>query len=145
MAYQAENPWLRAKPVGNCRRLLPGRHLNRCASPSGDYALKSWIFVERPGGALTRSRNLRIPDLKFLSTLFCLGPIGLASGAGSVALPTSFGGNGPHLKEWLVMLLSAPDAQWSIWAFYGAKNNIFPYSVNMVFITVFCCYKTRLQ
>ena len=33
----------------------------------------------------------------------------LASGVGSVALSTSFRGNGPHLMQWLVALLSAPD------------------------------------
>ena len=36
--------------------------------------------------------------------------IGLARGAGSVTLPTSFVGKGPHSKQWLVMLLSAPDS-----------------------------------
>ena len=61
---------------------------------------KTWVEV----------RVLRIPDLKFLSTLFWLGLMGLASGAGSVALPTSFGDKGPHLKQWLVALLSVPDA-----------------------------------
>ena len=48
-------------------------------------------------------------DLKFLSMHFWLGPMGLASRAGSMALLTSFGGKGPHLKHWLVTLLCAPD------------------------------------
>ena len=34
--------------------------------------------------------------------------MGLANGAGSVTLPTSFGGKGPDLKQWLVTQLSAP-------------------------------------
>ena len=52
----------------------------------------------------------RILYLKFLNMLFWLGPIGFASGAGSMTLQTSFWGKGPHLKQWLVMLLSAPDS-----------------------------------
>ena len=67
-------------------------------------------FVQRHGGSLTSSRELRIPDLKFWSVLFWMSPVGLASGAGSVTLPTSFEGKGPHLKQWLVTLLSAPDS-----------------------------------
>ena len=73
----------------------------------GTYAPRSCIFGEWPGGELLRSRDLRIPDLKFFSMLFWLGLMGLASRVGSVALPTSFGGKGPQLKQWLVMLLSA--------------------------------------
>ena len=33
---------------------------------------------------------------------------GLARGADSVTLPPSFGGKGPHLKQWLVALLCVP-------------------------------------
>ena len=50
-------------------------------------------YDERPGEVLLRCQDLRIPDLKFVSMLFWLGPMGLASGTGSVALPTSFGSN----------------------------------------------------
>ena len=60
-------------------------------------------------GLVDLTWNYPISDLKFLSTLFWLGPMGLASGAGSgVALLTSAGRKGSHLKQWLAMLLSAP-------------------------------------
>ena len=48
--------------------------------------------------ALLRSRDLRIPDLTLLSTLFWLDPMGLGSGADSVALTTTFGGKGPPFE-----------------------------------------------
>ena len=93
-----------------CLELLFAHTTQFLHTPSGDYALMSWIFVEWPGGVLLWFRDLRIPDLKFLSTLFWLDLMGLASRAGSVALQTSFGGKGPHLKQWLVTLLSAPNS-----------------------------------
>ena len=40
------------------------------------------------------------PRSQFLRACFSVQTrMGLASGAGSVALPTSFGGKGPHLKQ----------------------------------------------
>ena len=53
-------------------------------SHSRSYRTKS---IKGWRGALPRSRDLRIPDLKFFSTLFWLGRIGLVSGASSIALP----------------------------------------------------------
>ena len=46
-------------------------------------------FLRVPRGALPGSRDLRIPDLKFFSTLFWLNTMGLVSGRGSVT-PTNF-------------------------------------------------------
>ena len=43
-------------------------------------------LFEWPGVVLPRSRDLRIPDLKFLSMLFWLDPMDLAIGAGRVTL-----------------------------------------------------------
>ena len=92
MAYQAGNPWLQPKPVwSRCSLRMPQALLGRFK------------------GVLLRSRDLQIPDLKFLSKLFWLRPMGLASRAGSMALLTLFEGKGSHLKQWLVMLLSTPD------------------------------------
>ena len=90
MAYQAGNPWLRPKPIWSRRRLYRADIIIiKLASCSQER-----IFGEWPRGALPGSS-----DLKFFSTFFWLGPMGLARGAGSVALPTSFGGKGPHLKQ----------------------------------------------
>ena len=44
------------------------------------------------------------------SQIFWLGPIGLVSGGGRVALPTSFGGKGPHLKQWAAPAPAPPAA-----------------------------------
>ena len=80
--------------------------------------ITDWIFEEWPRGALPVSLHL-----KFLSMPFWLDPMGLASRAGSLALPTSFGGNGSHLKQWLVMLPSAPPPDgFPNWGFLGFSS-----------------------
>ena len=69
----------------------------------GGYWVKMlWEAEFLKSGLEGRSRDLQIPDHKFLSTLFWLDPMGLASQAGRVALLTSFVGKEPHLKQWLV-------------------------------------------
>ena len=76
----------------------------------GGYWVKMlWEAEFLKSGLEGRSRDLQIPDHKFLSTLFWLDPMGLASQAGRMALLTSFVGKEPHLRHWLITLLSAPN------------------------------------
>ena len=73
-------------------RVLADR-LAEILSGETELALGTIRVKEWPGGALPGTS-----DLKILNTLFCLGPIVLASGAGSVAILTSFGRKGLHFK-----------------------------------------------
>ena len=65
MAYQARNLWLRPKPAWS-----------RCSLYRADTTThNTTVFV---GGALSRSRDLRVADFKFLSTLFWLDQNGFS-------------------------------------------------------------------
>ena len=66
--------------------------------------MRSWIFEEWTGREVPRSSDSRSQILEY--THFWLDPMGLARRAGTVALLTSFVGKEPHLRHWLITLLS---------------------------------------
>ena len=80
MAYQAGNPWLRLKPKPPQPPGVAGS-TGQTSCVYSDYAeILNNGALEVPGSSDSRPQ--------FFSTFFWLGPMGVASGAGSVALPT---------------------------------------------------------